>query len=171
MHGQPPVVIEPYQASWPLKFEAERALLSATLAPWLAGPIEHVGSTAVPGLAAKPVIDIMAGVADLTSSRPAIEAVKALSYCYADYRPDVMHWFCKPGDVERTHHLHLVPYGGPLWGDRLAFRDLLRSDAEVRQAYAELKFALGSRHRDDREAYTGAKTEFVRSALRRVGRG
>jgi GrpB-like predicted nucleotidyltransferase (UPF0157 family) len=169
MNGQ--VVIEPYQASWPLKFQAERALLSTALAPWLAGPIEHVGSTAVPGLAAKPVIDIMAAVADLASSRPAIEALKPLSYCYADYKSDVMHWFCKPGDVERTHHLHLVPFGSPLWGERLAFRDLLRGDAELREDYAQLKFALAGRYTNDREAYTDAKTEFVRAALRRVGKG
>jgi GrpB-like predicted nucleotidyltransferase (UPF0157 family) len=166
MQGQPAVVIDRYDPSWPLKFDAEKALLSSALAPWLSGPIEHVGSTAVPGLPAKPIIDIMAAVADLASSRPAIEAVKPLSYCYFDYRSDQMHWFCKPSDAQRTHHLHLVPFGSQLWVDRLAFRDLLRRDAAVRDAYAQLKFTLAERHRNDREAYTEAKTEFIRTALR-----
>ena len=123
MHGQPPVIIEPYDPSWPDRFEAERRLLLPVLAPWLVGPIEHIGSTAVPGLMAKPVIDIMAAVDDLTSSRPAIKALQPLHYCYFDYKADVMHWFCKPSDHERTHHLHLVPFHSQLWRERLAFRD------------------------------------------------
>jgi GrpB-like predicted nucleotidyltransferase (UPF0157 family) len=168
MRRQPPVKIESYDPSWPLKFEAEKGALAAALSPWLVGLIEHVGSTAVPELAAKPVIDIMAPVADLLSSLPAIEALTPLSYCYFPYRADEMHWFCKPSELERTHHLHLVPCGSRLWNERLAFRDLLRSDEAVRRAYAELKLALAARHRHDREAYTEAKTEFIRSSLRRM---
>ena len=72
MHGQPPVIVEPYDPAWPTKFEAERKALAPVLARWLAAPIEHIGSTAVPGLPAKPVIDIMAGVASLDASRPAL---------------------------------------------------------------------------------------------------
>lgn len=170
MHGQPPVIIESYDPTWPLKFEAERGALASVLAPWLGGPIEHVGSTAVPGLAAKPVIDIMAAVTDLASSRPAIEALRPLSYCYFPYKADQMHWFCKPSDVERRHHLHLIPFGSQLWNDRLAFRDLLRRDETVRRAYAGLKSALANRYRDDREAYTDGKTDFIRYALSDIER-
>ena len=165
MHGQPPVIIEPYDSAWPKRFESERLLLAPVLAPWLVGPIEHVGSTAVPGLPAKPVIDIMAAVADLPSSLPAIEALKPLSYCYFEYRADVMHWFCKPSDLERTHHLHLAPIDSPLWRDRLAFRDRLRADAATHRSYTELKLTLASKYRGDREAYTEAKTEFIRNVL------
>jgi GrpB-like predicted nucleotidyltransferase (UPF0157 family) len=167
MYRQPPVVIEPYDPAWPAGFDAERALLRPLLAPWLAGPIVHIGSTSVPGLAAKPVIDIMAAVRDLPSSVAAIEAPKPLSYCYFPYKNDVMHWFCKPSDFERTHHLHLIPMNSQLWRDRLAFRDRLRSDAALRDAYAALKSALASTHRDDREAYTDAKSDFIQSALRK----
>ena len=78
------------------------------LQPWLAGPIEHIGSTAVPGLAAKPVVDIMAGVESLDASRPAIAALERAGYCYAPYRADTEHWFCKPSPQFRTHHLHLM---------------------------------------------------------------
>lgn len=168
MDGQPPVIIEAYNPDWPVRFESERRVLLAILAPWLIGPIEHVGSTAVPGLQAKPIIDIMAGVRDLASSIPAIEALKPLHYCYFDYKADVMHWFCKPNDLERTHHLHLVPFGSQLWRDRLAFRERLRSDATLRAGYEALKIALASRHRHDREAYTEAKTEFVQCVLRQT---
>jgi GrpB-like predicted nucleotidyltransferase (UPF0157 family) len=170
MHGQPPVIIEPYDSAWPTKFELERLLLVPVLAPWLVGPIEHIGSTAVPGLIAKPVIDIMAAVENLPSSMPAIEALKPLSYCYFEYRADVMHWFCKPSDSERTHHLHLVPLDSPLWHDRLAFRDCLRADVATRRSYAQLKLALASKYRDDRETYTEAKTHFICSVLEEIRR-
>lgn len=82
MVHEEPVVIVPYDPGWPLRFAAERAALEPVLRPWLAGPIEHVGSTAVPGLMAKPIIDIMAGVADLPSSLDARTAVARLGYQY-----------------------------------------------------------------------------------------
>src|SRR5213594_3261033 len=91
-----PVEIVPYDASWPRLFEEERNNLREVIAPWLVGPIEHIGSTAIPGLAAKPVIDIMAVVESLDASRPALDALTALDYCYAPYRADSEHWFCKP---------------------------------------------------------------------------
>jgi GrpB-like predicted nucleotidyltransferase (UPF0157 family) len=165
MHGQPPIIIEPYNPAWPKMFESEKQILASVLAGWLAGPIEHIGSTAVPGLPAKPVIDIMVAVRDLSSSRPAIEALLPLSYCYFDYKAEVMHWFCKPSDFERTHHLHLVPFKSDLWYERLAFRDSLRLDEETRRAYMKLKLMLASEFRDDREAYTDAKTEFIQSVI------
>ena len=168
MHGQPPVIVEPYDPAWPAKFEAERKALEPVLARWLVGPIEHIGSTAVPGLPAKPVIDIMGAVRNLSSSKPAIEALLPLRYCYFDYRADVLHWFCKPSDVERTHHLHLLPFESQLWYERLAFRDCLRSDETTRLAYRNLKLRLASEFRDDREAYTDAKTDFIQSILERV---
>src|SRR5262245_24135239 len=168
MHGHPPVIVEPYDPAWPMRFDSERKALVPVLARWLAGPIEHIGSTAVPGLPAKPVIDIMGAVRNLSSSKPAIEALRPLRYCYFDYKADLMHWFCKPSDFERTHHLHLVPFESQLWRERLAFRDCLRSDRTIRHAYTDLKLSLASKFSDDREAYTDAKTEFIQSVLRRV---
>lgn len=76
--AEAPIEVAPYDARWPAAFEQERALLAEALGPWLAGPPEHIGSTAVPGLAAKPVIDIMAPVHTLAASRPAIEAAREL---------------------------------------------------------------------------------------------
>lgn len=166
MRGQPPIIIAPYDFDWPAKFEAERQLLSALLGPFLVGSIEHIGSTSVLGMPAKPVIDILGPVRDLESSRPAIDLLGTLGYRYFPYEADVMHWLCKPSDVERTHHLHLVPFGSRLWRERLAFRDALRSDGAVRRAYAELKRKLAAEFRDDREAYTEGKTAFIQSVVR-----
>jgi GrpB-like predicted nucleotidyltransferase (UPF0157 family)/L-amino acid N-acyltransferase YncA len=164
-NGDAPVHIVPYDAAWPDAFDREREVLAAALAPWLAGPIEHVGSTAVPGLVAKPVIDIAAAVRDLETSRPAIVELARLGYCYAPYRVDVMHWFCKPSASFRTHHLHLVPFRSQLWFDRLVFRDFLRAHAETATEYAALKQQLAAIHEFDREAYTDAKSPFVERVL------
>ena len=161
-----PVRVVSYDPAWPDKFERERSDLAGLLAPWLVGPIQHVGSTAVPGLAAKPVIDIMAAVEDLDSSRPVIDVLPRLGYCYWPYRADVMHWFCKPSDAFRTHHLHVVPFRSQLWLDRLAFRDYLRAHRPVAEEYASLKFQLAKLYEFDREAYTDAKLPFVERVLR-----
>lgn len=166
-----PIYLVPYDPTWPGRFEDERARLARTLSPWLAGPIEHIGSTAVPALTAKPVIDIMAGVRDLPSSLEARDALALLDYVYFPYRADVMHWFCKPSPARRTHHLHLVPVESALWDERVIFRDYLRSSPAAAAEYAALKAALAAEHPFDREAYTEAKGGFVRSILDRARGG
>ena len=156
-----PVEIVPYDPSWPGLFDEEKRALLETLSAWLAGPIEHIGSTAVPGLAAKPVIDIMAGVATLEGSRPALPVLADLGYRYAPYRADSEHWFCKPSFAFRTHHLHLMPFGGPEWVGTIAFRDYLRAHPSIAAEYGSLKVRLAREFRLDREAYTRAKGPFV----------
>jgi GrpB-like predicted nucleotidyltransferase (UPF0157 family) len=161
---QPPdalVEIAPYDSSWPRRFADEALLLHDVLRPWLAGRIEHIGSTAVPGLAAKPVIDIMAAVENLETSRAAIAALAPVGYCYAPYRAGTEHWFCKPSPSIRTHHLHLVPASSPQWVEAIAFRDYLRTHPNTASEYADLKCCLGKQHRHDREAYTAAKQPFI----------
>ena len=157
-----PIQLVDHDLAWPDMFVAEREALLGVIGRYLSGPIEHVGSTAVPGLRAKPIIDIMAGVKSLDTSRGAIELLTALDYHYWPYRADVMHWFCKPSPDHRTHHLHLVPFGSPLWRERLAFRDRLRKDPAARAEYSALKDSLALRFPHDREAYTEAKGELVR---------
>ena len=166
MSSDAPVLIVPYDPEWPSRFEAERSVLLDAIASYLkAGSIEHIGSTAIYGLEAKPVIDIMAGVESLDASRAAIAVLERHQYCYAPYRTDVMHWLCKPSPALRTHHLHLVPLGSGLWIERLAFRDYLRAHADVALEYAALKRRLAEAHRLDREAYTAGKTAFVRRVI------
>jgi GrpB-like predicted nucleotidyltransferase (UPF0157 family) len=160
-----PVRIAVYDPGWPVKFEAERAALQECIGPWAVGGIHHVGSTSVPGLPAKPVIDILVGVETLDHSRPCIEKVASLNYVYWPYRSDVMHWFCKPSSVRRTHHLHLIPVGSRHYLDELAFRDALRGDEVLAGRYAALKHDLAARFRGDREAYTQHKAPFVEEVL------
>ena len=154
-----------YDPSWPARFEQERALLSEALGDHVVSGIHHVGSTAVPGLDAKPVIDILVGVADLPSSRPCIDLLAECGYVHAPYRPDQMHWLCKPDPSRRTHHLHLVPAGSARFRDELAFRDHLRSHPDTARGYVALKRELAARFEHDREGYTTGKAEFIRAAL------
>jgi GrpB-like predicted nucleotidyltransferase (UPF0157 family) len=164
-----PIELEPYNAQWPMRFELEAKSLNALLKPWLAGAIEHIGSTAVQGMSAKPVIDIMAPVRSLEQAKPAIEALSPFGYCYFPYKAEVMHWFCKPSPALRTHHLHLVVAGSALWLERIAFRDALRKNALLAAQYQSLKQRLAGEHAHDREAYTAGKSPFVQSVLRRAG--
>jgi GrpB-like predicted nucleotidyltransferase (UPF0157 family) len=160
-----PIRLVAYDPQWPVRFERERTLLEATIGAWLNGGVHHVGSTAVPGLEAKPVIDILAGVESLDASRACFEPLARIDYVHAPYLESEMHWFCKPGPERRTHHLHVVPTGSRRYRDELAFRDALRADQRLAAEYAELKRDLAARFRDDREAYTEAKGEFVSRVL------
>jgi len=156
-----PIQIVAHDSQWAQLFLEEQEALHRVLSPWLKGPIEHIGSTSVPGLAAKPVIDIMAAVGTLEESRGAISAVRDLRYLYAPYRSDVMHWFCKPRPSFRTHHLHLVPFGSRLWTAQVEFRDRLRADSATATEYSDLKRKLAESFTHDREAYTEGKSAFV----------
>jgi GrpB-like predicted nucleotidyltransferase (UPF0157 family) len=120
----------PYDPAWPERFEEERATLGCAIADQVVGGIHHVGSTAVAGLEAKPVIDILVGVRDLAGSRACFDRLRDLVYVYATYRSAEMHWFCKPDPSRRTHHLHLVPVDSSRFRGELAFRVYLRAHRE-----------------------------------------
>lgn len=163
--SQASVILEEYDSSWPSKYEEEKNHLIAIAGEWHFGSIEHVGSTAVPGMVAKPVIDVMFGVKSLEESKPAIEVLVSDGYEYWPYKTEVMHWFCKPSDAFRTHHLHLIPFESPLWKERIQFRDLLRSDDKLASQYANLKRELAATYKEDREAYTEKKWLFIQQVL------
>lgn len=160
-----PIRIAPYDPAWPDLFEKERTALQEAIGDWAVGGIHHVGSTAVPGLDAKPIVDILVGVEDLETSRACFEPLAGVDYLYAPYRAEEMHWFCKPDPSRRTHHLHLVPQDSALFEEELAFRDRLRADPVLAGEYTELKRELAARFEHDREAYTDAKAGFIRRAL------
>ena len=153
-------------------FEAEAGRLRAVLPPGFILRMEHFGSTAVPGIAAKPVIDILIAVASLAKAREvAPPRLKTMGYAFwADNpKPDRL-FFVKglpPSAPRRTHHVHMTTPDGEMF-QRLYFRDLLRADAGERDAYAALKHELALRHREDREAYTDAKAGYVNAALQRA---
>jgi len=168
--GRQQVAVVAYDPLWPQRYEAARAAIGRALGPLVRG-IEHVGSTAVPGLAAKPIIDIMVGVAAGDLDR-IIEPLVALGY---EYNPDweismpLCRYFRRSApDGAPTYHVHVVPYGEEFWTRRLRFRDYLRTYPEAAQAYAELKKRLAGEHPGSLD-YTFAKTGFIRSIEARAG--
>ena len=165
------ITVVPYDPAWPVRFERERRLLQRILAPWLDGGVHHVGSTAVPGLAAKPFIDMIAGVHDLEEARTAFEPLSAHGYVHTPHRPGVAHHFSKPSPRlgELTHGLHLTEPGSDLWRERLAFRDALRADPALASDYEALKRRLAREHAHDIGAYTAGKRAFVAEVLARAG--
>jgi GrpB-like predicted nucleotidyltransferase (UPF0157 family) len=164
-----PISVVPYDPEWQRVFENERQVLERTLAPWLKDGIQHVGSTAVPGLAAKPIIDIVAGVRDFEEARAAFEPLCEESYVHAPHRPGIAHHFAKPSASEARYGLHLTEPGSDLWRERLAFRDALRRDTALAREYEALKLRLAREHGDNAAAYTAGKRAFVARVLANVG--
>jgi GrpB-like predicted nucleotidyltransferase (UPF0157 family) len=162
--------VVPYDPAWPGRFEAERTLLEEALGPWLDGDIEHVGSTAVPGLSAKPVIDMIAPVGDLEAARDAFEPLRVLGYEYREHRPEA-HAFQKPAVAawwEATHSLHLAERGTDIWRERLAFRDALRADPALAAQYQDWKLSE-ARDAGAESPYAAGKLPFVARVLAEVG--
>jgi GrpB-like predicted nucleotidyltransferase (UPF0157 family) len=166
------VEIVDYDPRWPLLFEEEAKRLRAVLDPsQIIGP-EHFGSTAIPGLAAKPIIDILIAVRSLAVAQATvIETLQNLDYVFwADNPKTDRMFFVKgmpPFGSKRSHHVHFTEPTGEMW-HRLAFRDYLRAHPEEGEAYERLKRRLAAEHRTDREAYTDAKSAFVESVMRKA---
>lgn len=162
-------LLVPYDPEWPRLFEIERQRLVAALAGVFEG-IEHYGSTAVPGLAAKPIIDILVGVRPLARWRECHDPLLALGYDYAaDAGVPGHHIFGRGRDrTERTHLLHVVEFGGPSWAPNLAFRDALRSDASLRASYLANKQQAVADAPGSRANYNIAKGAFIADAKARL---
>jgi GrpB-like predicted nucleotidyltransferase (UPF0157 family) len=156
--ADPPVEIVPYDHDWPDRFDAERRRLAGMLP---GAEIEHFGSTAVPGLAAKPTIDVIALVDDLDGPIPVLVERGGYSFPVA-FNAELgnRRWLCRPGPELRQVHLTLTDDRDE-FDRRLAFRDALRRDAELAREYETLKRSLAERFRDDREGYTAAKAAFI----------
>lgn len=166
-----PIRVVPYDAEWRRQFDCERVLLERVLAPWLDDGIHHVGSTSIPGIAAKPVIDMIAGIRDLAEARAAFEPLGAEGYVYAPHRPGIAHHFYKPSPrhSERNYGLHLTRSGSDLWRERLAFRDALRNDPTLPAEYEALKLRLAAEYPNDIGGYTSGKRDFVIRVLAEFG--
>lgn len=157
------VRLDAYSREWPAMFEREEARLRGALGARLLD-VQHIGSTAVPGLCAKPIVDFAVRIGSLAEVPACVAALEKLGYTYkGEYGLPGRHFFTLGEPV--THHLHLVAAGGEHWDAWLRFRDLLRADTGVREAYAALKADLARRHAGDRKAYTAAKNAFIAGAL------
>lgn len=166
MSERDPVNIVEPDPRWPARFEASAAAIRAACGEHLVG-LEHVGSTSVPGLAAKPIIDLMPVVARFEDGEACIAPIEALGYAYrGEYGIAGRHYFVRDGDGDRLReHVHLLVAGSAEAEKHLLFRDYLRAHPDRARAYETLKRALALRHGGDREAYTDGKAAFVEATL------
>ena len=162
------VELTPYSPMWPVTFDIEKGRLIEVFGPD-AVIIEHVGSTAVPGLGGKPIIDILVGAPSVEVFDRYIPALVESGYRHVE---EFQRAFPQRRFLVKTHgqpghfNLNAVKYDTPFWNDLIAFRDILRADPGIAERYWRLKGLLATRFRNDRQAYSNAKTEFIQSALK-----
>lgn len=162
------VEVVDWEPSWSQRASELISDLSHGLTRWLVGPMEHVGSTAVPGLAAKPVIDLMAPVGSLIDAADADDVLTEAGWHLVPPELDERPWrrmYVLPNGDRRVAHLHLLESEHPRWGEALLFRDRLRQDRQLAQRYAHVKRLAARANPDDREAYTKAKSDFVEEVV------
>jgi GrpB-like predicted nucleotidyltransferase (UPF0157 family) len=154
-----PVAVVAYDSAWPRLFAEESERIRAALGNAVAA-VEHIGSTAVPGLAAKPVIDVLAGLRTLDLTRDQVDAMESLDYEYLGEYGIPGRLFFRKGRP-RSHHVHAVLHRSDLWERHLAFRDYLRAEPDESQRYGNFKRNLAAEVRGDRERYWEGKSAFV----------
>ncbi len=161
------VTIENHNLSWAGKFESEKQKLLSTLETRHV-TIEHIGSTAVPNLGAKPVIDILIGLNDFSIAGNLIPVITNLGYEYISKYEDVFpnrRFFIKNTNQMRSHHIHMVKFGSDFWKTHLRFRDILRSNPEIRKDYFDLKLRLAQLDWESSNDYADAKSDFIQQVL------
>lgn len=158
--------IVPYQRGWKDLFEREADLLHSALGE-KALRIEHIGSTAIPGMLAKPIIDIMVAVVSLAEAAKLIPVVESLGYEYKphDTIPERIFFAKESSPEHRTHHLNLTALGSGFWTNQLAFRDYLRAHDEIAAEYVDLKKRIAEQYAQTHQLDPEAKSEFVAQVL------
>jgi len=161
-----PVVVVDYDPEWPTLYEKERRRIVDAIGH-RALAVEHIGSTAVPGLGAKPIIDIMACVPERSDADDCIPLLRQIGYTDITPEEGNADWFYCLGKSLHTvvYHLHLMRYGSEFSKKHLIFRDYLRTHPDVAREYYELKKRLASKYRSDRTVYTESKTSFIEAVV------
>lgn len=159
-----PVEVVAYDPSWSIRFDEWRDRLRQSLGS-VARRIEHIGSTAVPGLDAKPVVDIQVSVVDPEDEVSYVPAIEGLGVSLRSREREAHRYFRPAGARKRTVQIHVCQVGSDWERTHLLFRDYLRAEPAVRKAYASLKRELALRYRDDRIAYTEGKNGFILDAV------
>ncbi|MHA1977877.1 MAG: GrpB family protein [Candidatus Hodarchaeales archaeon] len=157
-----------YQKSWDYRFQFESAMILLALGDLIEG-IEHIGSTAIPGIIAKPIIDILIGIKDLKDVFAHLKVLEVLDYSYTAEAGDDKRRFFKKGSP-RLFHLHFVRYESKEWKDHILFRDILLQDEGKRYRYQKLKMELAQKFPTERNKYAEAKTPFINQILKPVAR-
>lgn len=164
-----PLRIVPYDPSWPARFGAERASLLALFGEG-AAEVHHIGSTSVPGLSAKPVLDILVEVPSLPWIDGLAASLESRGYdSRGEYGIPGRRYFSRPSGVGPKVHLHAFVRGDPHVARHLLFRDFLRCHARFAAQYGDLKTALALEHAHDRDAYQRAKADFIEGMLDKAG--
>ena len=162
-----PIIVVPYDPEWPALFARQAAELRAALGP-VALRIDHIGSTSVPGLAAKPIIDVQVAVASFEPLDAYRAPLEGLGYVFhAENAERTKRYFREPPGMRRTH-IHVRRAGSFSEQFALLFRDYLRSHADETDAYARLKYELAGRYRNDREGYVAAKQPYIYQVIARA---
>jgi GrpB-like predicted nucleotidyltransferase (UPF0157 family) len=162
-----PIRLYAHDPRWLELFERERQRIESAL-PGRFVSIRHIGSTAVSGLIAKPIIDMILGLGDFRDIEQALKDLQSIGYTYdqnARAQSADRRWLLRHKDGRRTHHLHVVELGSRAWHDRVEFCERLKRDPALRARYQELKIVMLTQAGDDRESYTAAKEPFIRNAL------
>jgi GrpB-like predicted nucleotidyltransferase (UPF0157 family) len=162
-----PIVITAYDPRWPTIYEEEKTQILQAIGNKVVA-IEHVGNTAVPGLGAKPIIDIMVAVRHLDDAQQCIGPLKSTGYKRGLRDPTPECRFFNKGLPEAHRHLHMAELTSDFWRRNLLFRDFLRTHPNVARQYYELKKDLAAKYGADRDGYTEAKTEFIESVVARA---
>lgn len=160
------VKVEDYNPDWVGEFQQEKARITEVLKNYSPLCVEHIGSTSVKGLGAKPILDIMAGVRHLDEADTFIEPLKSIGYEFVQHQEFPERRFFRKGQWRAgTHHLHIYRFGSEQWKNQLSFRDFLRSHPDVRKQYQQLKRSLSQKHRADIVGYTEAKAPFIQYVI------
>lgn len=160
------VKLAPYSSEWKSLFAQEERVLRASIGAYVVD-IQHVGSTAIPGLEAKPIIDIAVAVRQLEDVEKCIEPLERLGYEYKGEEGHPGRFFFAKGDPRRrTHYLHILEWNSNCWKGYIRFRDHLRQHKEAAREYARLKRELARKSQGNRDLYTPGKAEFIESVLR-----
>jgi GrpB-like predicted nucleotidyltransferase (UPF0157 family) len=160
------IIIADYDPQWPILYEEEEARILGVIGDKVVA-IEHIGSTAVPGLGAKPIIDIMVAVRHLADADECIEPLQSIGYEYVpEYEASIpKRRYFRRGSQEAHRHLHIVERRSDFWERHILFRDFLRAHFEIAQQYYQLKKELAAKFGSDRDAYTDAKMSFIESVV------
>ena len=160
------VKLSEYSPAWEKLYKKEEKLLIPIVEKYGLG-IEHIGSTAIPGSKAKPIIDMVIGVKSLKDGEKLIKPLKKLGYkCRHDASIEKRYFFTKGNKTQTSYHLHIVRFNSSLWKNQLLFRDYLRKHKDVVKKYNELKEELAEKYKDDRKKYVAGKDKFIKSVIK-----
>lgn len=167
---KPPVIIVGYDPRWPVLYKEEKRQILSVIGDRILA-IEHIGSTAVPGLGGKDIVDFMVGVDGKEDADECVQRLQSLDYTDITPQPGHTEWFyclSKTPGITPRYHLHLMKYPSPFWSKHILFRDYLRAHPEVAAEYFELKKRLADKYGRDRIGYTDAKSEFIEKVVEKA---